>query len=219
MKAIVLLSGGLDSAVNLAWACREGEAVLALTFAYGQRAAEREKEAARRLAAYYGVPWQVVELPFLAEITRTALVNREKEVPVPAELSGEEAERTARAVWVPNRNGLFINIAAAFAESLGADAIVVGFNREEGTTFPDNTPEFMEACNRALTFSTLNRPRVVSYTVDMDKAQIGMAARRLGVPLRMIWSCYHGGEEQCGRCESCQRLKRALAAVEQEGEG
>jgi 7-cyano-7-deazaguanine synthase len=117
---------------------------------------------------------------------------------------------TAEAVWVPNRNGVFVNIAAAFAESLGADTIVAGFNKEEAATFPDNSQEFVAVENAALQYSTRKHPLVVSYTIELGKAEIVDLGRSIGAPICDIWSCYHGGPEHCWQCESCARLERAL---------
>lgn len=213
MRSVVLLSGGLDSTVALAQARLDGPVLLALTFDYGQRAAAAEIRAAGRICDRYGLPHRVVQLPFLSEITTSALVNRDSAVP---ELSADQladatvTAGTARAVWVPNRNGIMINIAAAFAESLRADRVVAGFNREEAQTFPDNSLDFVRAASQALAFSTLNRVRVVSPTLLLDKKEIVALGRRLGAPLDLVWSCYHGGEAMCGRCESCQRFRRAM---------
>ncbi|MBE0466956.1 MAG: 7-cyano-7-deazaguanine synthase, partial [Candidatus Desulforudis sp.] len=116
---------------------------------------------------------------------------------------------SARRVWVPNRNGLLINVAACFAEALGCSRIVVGFNREEARTFPDNSRHFVDAVNHSLTYSTLTEVRVVCYTQFLDKAEIVSLGRRLGVPWSLVWSCYRDGEQACGKCESCRRLERA----------
>lgn len=216
LKSIVLLSGGLDSAVSLAHALRETEVVLALTFDYGQQAAEPEKKAAASLAEHYGVRHRVIELSFLKEITRTALVCREQNLPEPApgELDNPEASSAgAIQVWVPNRNGVFINIAAAFAEALGCERVVTGFNREEAATFPDNSPGFVEALNEALSFSTLNKVKAVSYTQRLDKVEIVRLGMKLNVPFQYVWSCYRGDERMCGRCESCRRFWRATEAA------
>jgi len=205
MKGVAILSGGLDSTVSLAAAAREMEVVLALTFDYGQRAARREREAASRISRRYGVPHRTVGLPWLAPLTRTALVNRRARLP-----RREMSARSARAVWVPNRNGAFIEIAAAHAESLGARLLVTGFNREEAATFPDNSPAYVRAVNRALSFSTASGVRVVSFTAGLDKRGIVRLGRRLGAPLELIWPCYGGGRRWCGACESCLRCLRAL---------
>jgi 7-cyano-7-deazaguanine synthase len=209
MRSVALLSGGLDSIVSFTRATQLTEVALALTFDYGQRAAAREIAAAAAVAGRAGVVHRVVELPWLAEITRTALVSREAELPAPASVAEAGAE-SAAAVWVPNRNGVFINIAAAFGEPLGARLIVAGFNREEAETFPDNSPEFMAAATQALALSSRSRPEVISYTAHLDKVGIVRWGREIGAPLELVWSCYRGEERHCWRCESCLRLRRGL---------
>jgi 7-cyano-7-deazaguanine synthase len=213
MKSVVLLSGGLDSTVSLAHALRESEVDLCLTMDYGQRSAAREINSASAIAEYYDLNHMVVDLPFLRKITFSALVNTSKAVPNPsADLldDPQAALDSAEAVWVPNRNGLFINAAASFAEALDCGLIVTGFNREEARTFPDNSPAFVKAANEALAFSTRNRVRVVSYTQRLDKIEIVQLGKKLNVPWRLIWSCYHGGSAMCGTCESCLRFFRAM---------
>ncbi len=205
MRGVAILSGGLDSTVSLVAALRRMDVALALTFDYGQRAARREREAASRIARLCRVPHRVVPIPWLAPLTRTALVNRKARLP-----RGGMSERSARAVWVPNRNGVFIEVAAAHAESLGARRLVTGFNREEAATFPDNSAAYVRAVNRALSYSTANGVRVVSFTAGLDKRAIVRLGRRLGAPLDLIWPCYEGGRRWCGRCESCRRCLEAL---------
>lgn len=212
MKSIVLLSGGLDSTVSLAHAMRDSEVDLCLTFDYGQRAANREKKAAAALAAHYKVEHLIVNLPYLREITQTALVRSDLDLPEPDRAGLDDfaaSSATAAAVWVPNRNGIFINIAAAFAESRHCGFVVAGFNSEEATTFPDNSRDFVVAANHALSFSTMNKVKVVSYTQYLDKVEIIKLGLKLGVPFEHVWSCYRGYDKMCGNCESCQRFKRA----------
>lgn len=207
MKGVAILSGGLDSTVSLAAATRKMDVVLAITFDYGQRAAKRERAAAAAIAKHYRIPHRVIAVPWLAELTGTALVNRRAELP-----RNEMSVRSAKAVWVPNRNGVFIEIAAAHAESMGATRLITGFNKEEAVTFPDNSPEYVAAVNRALSFSTANGVRVVSFTGNLEKKGIVRLGRRLGAPLEHLWPCYEGGRTWCGQCESCLRSRRALDA-------
>ena len=207
MKGVAILSGGLDSTVSLAAATRKMEVVLALTFDYGQRAAKRERAASARIAKHYGIPHRVIAIAWLAEITGSALVNRKARIP-----RNEMSERSAKAVWVPNRNGIFIEIAAAHAESLGANRLITGFNKEEAATFPDNSAAYVGAINRALSYSTANGVKVVSYTGALDKKKIVALGRRLDAPLQHIWPCYEGGRTWCGECESCLRSLRAIHA-------
>lgn len=216
MTGIALLSGGLDSTVAAAMAAKRGGLRLAITADYGQRAAPREIRAGERIAEALGCEHRVVELPFLEAVTRTALVARDRDLPNPtlAELddAAGAAKASMRAVWVPNRNGLLINVAAAIGEAIGATRVVVGFNREEAVTFPDNGPEFLAAATAALAYSTANAMVVESPTVLLDKIEIVAEGARIGAPLHYVWSCYAGGERHCCACESCLRLLRALDA-------
>lgn len=204
MKAVALLSGGLDSTV--AFAIRARDTVLALTVDYGQRAARREIASARKTAARYRVPHRILNLPWLAG---GALTDRSKRLPKPDLRRAADTRRSAAAVWVPNRNGVFIAAAAALAERIGASRIVVGFNREEAATFPDNSRSFLAASNRALRYSTRNAVRVESPTAAWDKRRIVREARRRRIPLDGIWPCYEGKQEWCMKCESCSRAIRA----------
>lgn len=216
MKSVVLLSGGLDSAVSLVKALKETEVLLCLTFDYGQRAAQKEKESATCLASYYKVRHRLVKLGFLKSITKTALVNAGADIPEPEQVELDDykkAKATAEAVWTPNRNGVFINVAAAFAEAFGCDIIVAGFNREEAVTFPDNSEDFVNAANRTLNYSTLNKVKLVSYTQSLDKIEIVKQGMIEGLPFQYIWSCYRGEDKMCGLCESCLRFRRAAKAA------
>lgn len=208
-KAVILLSAGLDSGVALSAAVKQYEVVLALTFDYGQRAAAKELSAAKKIAAFYGVPQRAIKLDWFKKIIDTALVNKHKKLPELNKISDGNS-RTAQAVWVPNRNGLFLNIAAAFAESLQAEAIITGFNREEARTFPDNSLAFCREADKFFAFSTLNKVKVKNYFYKQDKPEIVGVALKNKFPLELIWSCYAGGRRFCGKCESCLRLKNAL---------
>jgi 7-cyano-7-deazaguanine synthase len=215
MRSVVLLSGGLDSAVALKRALDDTEVALCLTFDYGQRAAQRELAAARAMCARFGAPHRAIVLDWLRELTRTALVDAGQELPelAPDRLDDRAAtDASAAAVWVPNRNGVFIAVAAALAESLDAGVIVTGFNAEEAATFADNSADFVAATNAALARSTANRARVVSYTQHLTKAEIVVLGREIGAPIDLAWPCYREGPDLCGRCESCRRFERALRA-------
>lgn len=210
-RSVVLLSAGLDSTVNLFKAREESEVVLALTFDYGQRAAAREIEHAGKLAAHIGTRHQVIALPWFRDFTKTSLVDTSMDVPTTSvSIDDFNASTTsAKAVWVPNRNGIFLNIGAAFAESLGADWLIPGFNLEEATTFPDNSEAYLQAATRAFQFSTSNQVQVHCFTTQMTKPEIVKLGHQLKVPFDLIWTCYFGGEKPCGQCESCQRFARA----------
>ncbi|HWQ70872.1 MAG TPA: 7-cyano-7-deazaguanine synthase QueC [Desulfitobacteriaceae bacterium] len=214
MAGIGLLSGGLDSTVALALYLENHTLDLALTFNYGQRSKEQELKAARLIASYYNIPHKIIVLPFLEEQTKTALVNTDKELP---DISGIDLDnlkqglQSAASVWVPNRNGLFINIAAVYAENLKQPSrIITGFNREEAAAFPDNSLEFIAAINQSLKYSTMQQTTVISPTSKLNKAEIVREGLRLNIPWQYIWSCYSNQSQLCGVCESCGRLRRAL---------
>ncbi len=215
MRCLALLSGGLDSLVAATLAGAEHDLALALTCDYGQRAAKREIEAAREQAKWLGCRHQIVALPWLGALGGSALTEEVVALPEPSleDLGDTEViSQTARAVWVPNRNAVLVNVAAAFAERLGATAVVCGFNREEAATFRDNSRAFVAAVNRLWRYSTATTVRLLAPTLELDKREIVRQGRALGAPLHLVWSCYQGGERQCGRCESCRRLARALEA-------
>lgn len=211
-KSIVLLSGGLDSFVSLALTKEEYYVELALTFDYGQKSVAQEIKASKKICEYYRIEHKIIKLDWLKEITKTALVS-EKEVPLTtlADLNSDEfVNKSAVSVWVPNRNGAFLNIAAAYADSYGYDYIFFGANKEEGVTFPDNTQEFIDRINAFLEYSTQKKPKVVAPLINLDKNGIVKSALEQGVPLELTRSCYSTKEKHCGVCESCVRLKRAL---------
>jgi 7-cyano-7-deazaguanine synthase len=210
---IVLLSGGLDSVVNLYAAHKEGKVVKALTFDYGQRAFEKELKAAEYFCKLLHISHEVIELSWLKKITKTALVNQNENLPTLSNLDDiHQACNSAKAVWVPNRNGVFLNIAASFAESLGAEFIIPGFNKEEAATFPDNSPAFIEASTHAFALSTMTQVQVACFTSNLDKTEMVALGRKLEVDFSHLWSCYSLGEKPCGECESCQRSMRAFKA-------
>jgi 7-cyano-7-deazaguanine synthase len=209
-KAIVLLSSGLDSTVNLYRAIQDLNVVLALHFNYGQRAAKQERLHAEKTALRLKVPFQVVDLPWFSHFSDNSLTNSNKEIVTNVEIASLAASlESAKNVWVPNRNGIFLNVAAAFAEQLGADYVIPGFNAEEGATFPDNTPEYMMALDESFRFSTANHVKTLCYTVNMNKPQIYHLGKELGVDYSNVWTCYQSFEKPCGVCESCSRFKNA----------
>lgn len=212
-KAIVLLSSGLDSTVNLCVAKRETNIIAVLTFDYGQRAAQKEIECSRKITNMFSLNHKVIDLPWLKDITCTSLVNREEVIPVGEDVKIDNyhsSMESKKAVWVPNRNGVFLNIAAAYADSLGADYIVPGFNKEEAATFPDNSTEYIQALNVSFSYSTQAKAEVKCFTDQLDKTEIVHLGREIEAPFELMWSCYFDGEKPCGECESCQRSIRAM---------
>jgi len=212
-KSIILLSGGLDSAVTLANNIEKDNIQLALFFNYGQKAYEKELLASRALCNYYNVKFEVINLDWLKNITQTSLVNTSNEIPSIKEDDLDDfnvAIETKKKVWVPNRNGLFLNIAASYADACQFDKILIGANKEEGTTFSDNSLDFISAVTKEFEFSTQQKPIVIAPLIDINKQEIIELANELHLPFNLIWSCYSDAEKHCGQCESCKRLKRGL---------
>ncbi len=216
-RSLVLLSAGLDSSFNLLKALQETTVVAALTFDYGQRAAAREISCAKKQCDELGVRHIVVPVKWFSEFTKTSLVNTNADLPVADQVdisSQSVSQKTASRVWVPNRNGIFLNIAAGFAEGMNCDFVIPGFNREEATTFPDNSQDFMTALDHSFGFSTANHVRVKCFSVDLEKPAILREALHLKLKIANLWPCYESFEKWCGQCESCLRYKRALASCD-----
>jgi len=215
-RSLVLLSGGLDSSANLAMCKDYDEPVLALTVDYGQKAAAAEIRAAKAISEYYQVKHRVLDMKWLGACGSSGLTSESSTIPKVKTSELDELEVTkesAKKVWVPNRNGLLINAAAAIAEGEQIRQVVVGFNKEEAATFPDNSSQFLQVVTLSLRYSTSNGVKVACYTDLLDKREIVGALRKLSVkfPFEKVWSCYYGGDVQCQECESCRRYQRAVS--------
>lgn len=200
-RGIILLSGGLDSLVSLGLVKNKYNITLALTFDYGQKSVKKEIEASKKICEYFGIEHKIIKLDWLKDVTHTALI--EGDLP-------KGIQKKSDSVWIPNRNGLFLNVAAAFADGEGYDYIIIGANKEEGETFPDNTLEFIERTNKAFEYSTKTGVKVVAPLINLDKNDIVKQAIEHNIPLKFVYSCYDNSEKHCGVCESCTRLKNAL---------
>ena len=206
-RAVILMSGGLDSLVALGYSRNQTDynVELALTFDYGQKSASAEIIASRKICEFYNVEHKVIKLDWLKEITKTSLVN---DIEIPD--NQFETKKSAEMVWVPNRNAVFLNIAASFCDSFGYNYILYGANKDESKTFPDNTEEFRSQISKTFESSTLVKPKVVAPLINYTKSDIVKIAMECSVPLELVRSCYHSGEKHCGKCESCYHLKKAL---------
>lgn len=206
-NAVILLSGGLDSLVALDYALRQDNysIKLALTFDYGQKAAAKEIEYSQKICKYYNIEHKIIKLDWLKDITQTSLVSNNS---IPTE--NLHTNESAKSVWVPNRNALFLNIAACFCDSYQYKYIIYGANKDEGNTFSDNTESFRENISKLFKSSTLFHPVVIAPLINYSKDDIVKIAIENSIPLEMVWSCYQSGELHCGKCESCSYLKQAL---------
>jgi 7-cyano-7-deazaguanine synthase len=194
VKTVVLLSGGLDSAVALALQLQDGHEVCALTVDYGQRHA-KEIGCANRIAAHYKVRQQVAAVdPVL--FRGSALTGRGA---VPVGVAPEPD-----ATYVPARNTVLLALGAAYAESVGAQTVVIGANADDAAAYPDCRPAYLEAMRDVLLEGTVGHVWVSAPLLYWRKDQIVESAKELGVPIGLTWSCYVGGDEPCGVCGACQ---------------
>ncbi len=199
-KAVVILSGGLDSTTCAAIAARENDEIICLTFDYGQRH-RRELVSAEAVARRYGADHLVVE--FDARQWGGSALTDEIEVP-----KGRDLDETIPVTYVPARNTIFLSVALAVAEARDADRVYIGVNALDYSGYPDCRPEYIEAfqamANLAQKRAVEGRPvRIETPLVHLSKADIIRLGFELDAPLELSWSCYEGGERPCGKCDSC----------------
>ena len=210
-KAISVLSGGLDCTVATSIFSKDYE-IHAITFDYGQKAFKRELEASKEICNKMGWTHEVIELPWLAQISNSSL-NTSQDIPEPTsdELDDiEKSQESASSVWVPARNTVFTAIAASYAESIGAEIIIVGWDKEEAATFPDNSKEFLESFNEVFKVGSPIDIEIKAPAIDLDKDEIVKLGAEVNAPMELSYSCYKGFEKHCGVCESCMRRKRGF---------
>jgi len=202
-KAVVLLSGGLDSTTALAQAIADGYECTAVSFRYGQRHT-KELESAEKICRHYGIPHAVIDLDLSS--FRSALTRKDIDVPMDREgdLYGE-----IPVTYVPARNIVFLSIAAGLAESVDAERVYIGANAVDYSGYPDDRPDFLEAFQKMLDKGTKagtegHAVRVTAPLLHLPKAGIVELGIKLKAPLELTWSCYNGGEKACGHCDSCR---------------
>ena len=218
-KAVVLLSGGLDSATVAAIAADQGFDLYCLSFAYGQRHAV-ELEKARALAAFFQARRHLVLNIDLGGIGGSALTDHE--IPVPGDGADLEREDVIPVTYVPARNTIFIAYAASWAEVVGARDIFLGVNALDYSGYPDCRPEYIAAMERALNLGTragveADEPwfRLRTPLIDLKKSEIIRRGIELGVDYGLTLSCYDPGPEgrPCGTCDSCRLRREAFREV------
>ncbi len=217
MMALVLFSGGLDSTTCLALAVeRYGAAnVLALSVSYGQKHT-KELEAARAVAAYYGVRLQALDLAAIFADSDCSLLKGSSQE-IPKESYAEQLSETDGApvsTYVPFRNGLFLSSAASVALSNGCSVIYYGAHADDaaGNAYPDCSQEFNDAINTAIFLGSGKQLRVEAPFVGKTKADVVAEGLRLNAPYHLTWSCYEGGARPCGLCGTCRDRAAAFAA-------
>ena len=202
MKAIILLSGGLDSSATLYWAQEHGYECHALIFDYGQRH-KKELKSAVKIAKCAKVSYQIIKisLPWKG----SSLLDKNKKIPVRKDLKG------IPSTYVPARNTIFLSFATSYAEAIGAQAILIGANAIDFSGYPDCRPPYYRAFQRVIETGTkIGKIKIVTPLIHKTKAQIVELALKLKVPVELTWSCYEGGKKPCGKCDSCKLRKKGF---------
>jgi len=200
IRSIVLLSGGLDSAVALFWALERGYKVETLTFDYFLRS-KREIRACQKIAKYANVTNKIVKLEFLKEVEDS---KNETNNPILG---------AAPSAYIPSRNLIFYGIASSFAELADAKYIVGGHNKNDVASFPDSSRQFFYRFNATSSLGKISKARsgkVILPLSKLDKSEVVKLGRKLGVPFQLTWSCYTSNKKPCGKCPSCVLREKAF---------
>jgi 7-cyano-7-deazaguanine synthase len=215
-KAVVLLSGGMDSCVCAAIAReRHGAGNIALLHAgYGQRTQERERQAFGAIADFYGVSHRlVVQLDHFRAIGGSALTDTKIAVPE-NELGAAGPDESAIPVtYVPFRNAHFLSVAVSWAEAIGAGAVYIGAVAEDSSGYPDCRAEYYQVFQELVRVGTRPETRmdIATPVIAMKKSEIIRRGMELGAPLHLTWSCYQNEDRACGACDSCLLRLKAFA--------
>ncbi|WCN37123.1 7-cyano-7-deazaguanine synthase QueC [Aneurinibacillus uraniidurans] len=213
-KAVVVLSGGLDSTTCMGIARDAGYVIHALTFDYGQRH-NREVEQAKKIARHFeAADHRIVKMDFLSQIGGSALTDHS--IDVPTEVGTHEESGEIPSTYVPARNLIFLSLATAYAEVVGAEVIYIGVSAVDYSGYPDCRPEFIASMSETIRLATkagvegtdLRIEAPLSHLSKKETVQLGL---RLGVPYELSTSCYQGEEEACGVCDSCRLRLQGFA--------
>lgn len=205
MKVVVLCSGGMDSVAALYWARERESVVAAVSFDYDSKHNHREIPFAAEHARRLGVAHEVIYLPFVGRLFQSTLLQGGGLVP-----EGHYEAANMKQTVVPFRNAIMLSIAAGFAESRGAEGLVIAAHGGDHAIYPDCREEFMRAMDEAMRLGTYAHVRLVRPFIALSKAQIAKEGARLGVDFGRTWSCYKGGALHCGRCGTCVERREAF---------
>ena len=204
-KAVVILSGGLDSTTLLYVVINQGFDVRALSFDYNQKH-KKELWCAMKTCTNLGIEHKVLELAILNEIAPSALTRADWQMP-----EGHYAAENMKQTIVPNRNMIMISLAAAYAIGVGAQHLFYGAHAGDHDIYPDCRKEFVIAMQEVLKLCDWKQVQLHAPYLDIDKGDIVKKGLALSVPYQDTWTCYQGLEEACGRCGSCQERLEAFA--------
>lgn len=210
-KAIVILSGGMDSATVAYHVKEQGYEIHSLSFDYGQRHL-RELDAARTIARVLGIKHSTIDLIEVGELLKGSALTDTIDVP-----DGHYTEASMKLTVVPNRNALFLSIAWGVAVAEGAEIVAAGMHAGDHLTYPDCRPDFIAAMDHALRLATeghrLDNLHLYVPFLLQTKGQIVQEGNRLGVPFAETWTCYKGGDQHCGTCGACRSRQDAFKSA------
>ena len=211
MKVCVLLSGGMDSVTAFYEALGSHEVAACVSFDYGAKHNSCEIPFAQLHAQRHGVLQQTISLDFINQLFKSDLLKSGGEIP-----DGHYAELSMKQTVVPFRNGIMLAIAAGYAESIGAAALVIAAHSGDHAIYPDCREPFMQAMATAMSAGTYEKIQLLRPFIAMDKAAIAQRGTTLGIDFSETWSCYKGGTLHCGICGTCVERREAfiLAKVE-----
>lgn len=214
-EAVVLLSGGMDSCVCAAIACKQHgpDHVALLHASYGQRTESRERRAFREIADHLNVSTRLmVKLDHFRAIGGSALTDTKLEIPQNELGAPGPAGSSIPITYVPFRNAHFLSVAVSWAEAISAHEIYIGAVAEDSSGYPDCRPEYYRVFQDLIRVGTRpeTRIQIVTPVIAMKKSEIIRRGRELNAPLQLTWSCYQGEEIACGTCDSCLLRLRAF---------
>jgi 7-cyano-7-deazaguanine synthase len=205
MKVVVLCSGGMDSVTALHWARAHHAVTAVLSFDYGAKHNHKEIPLAAEQSALVGAPHRIIPLEFIGRLFTSDLLKSGGEVP-----EGHYADDNMKRTVVPFRNGIMLAAAAGFAESAGAEGLVIAAHTGDHTIYPDCREDFMQAMGAAMKAGTYAGIELLRPFIAFDKAGIAREGAKLGVDFARTWSCYKGGDLHCGKCGTCVERREAF---------
>ena len=208
-KVIALVSGGMDSVTALYEAARTSQVVGTLSFDYGSKHNHKEIPFAAWHAQKLKVPHRVIELDFVGRLFKSSLLKDADAIP-----DGHYEDATMRQTVVPFRNGIMLSVAAGYAESNGAEGLVIAAHSGDHAIYPDCREEFMRSMAEAIRLGTYAGIDILRPFIHLTKADIVRRAQELGVDLAQTWSCYKGQELHCGTCGTCVERREAFIVAD-----
>ena len=202
-NSVIIVSGGMDS-ITLLYDHKD-EIALGISFDYGSNHNAREIPYAKMHCERLGIRHITINLDFMHQYFKSSLLEGADAIP-----EGHYADDNMKSTVVPFRNGIMLSIAIGIAESNNLDQVFIANHGGDHTIYPDCRPEFINAIDGAATAGTYNNVRVVAPYTNITKGEIASIGKRLGIDYTETWSCYKGGDKQCGKCGTCVERKEAL---------